>query len=246
VYALITSSPSRVAGTGVVGERLRAVTAGRVTAVVGELPRALRPTIGNLRRYALVIDSVRARVPSILPARFGTVMTDVDELSLALRSRQDTLRRRLASVRGRVQMTLRVVLGSDSSAALVLESDSGAASHASQTRDPSRNASQTRKEPPPISFTNATTRGTRFLQQRAASAARASEIPGFDPIRAAAKRWIREERIEKRAGVATVNHLVPRGSATAYRAAIERAAERAGIRMIVSGPHAPYAFAENW
>jgi hypothetical protein len=84
------------------------------------------------------------------------------------------------------------------------------------------------------------------LQQRAAAAAHAREIPAFEPIRTAAKRWIKEERIEKRAGVATVNHLVPRGSVAAYRAAVERAADRASIRVILSGPHPPYAFAENW
>ena len=222
VYALITSSSSRVAATGVAGERLRAVTAGRVTAMVGELRRAPKPTMRNLKRYAAAIESVAARAPAVLPVRFGTCMTDVDDLTMALRSRHDTLCRRLRGVRGRVQMTIR----------LVLESGSGAALHASLTRDPSPDASQTR--------------GTQFLQQRAASSMRAREIPGFDPIRAAATRWIRDERIEKRAGVATVNHLIPRGSVAAYRAAVARAADRSAVRLIVSGPHAPYAFADSW
>jgi hypothetical protein len=220
VYALIASS-SRVTGTGVAGERLRAVTAGRVTAVVGELRRAPEPTMRQLRRYVEVIEAVADQVSAILPVRFGTCMTDLDEVILALRSRQDTLSRRLRAVRGRVQMTIRLVVGS---------AGSDAGDDLSPGSDPGDDATQ----------------GTRYLQQRAASAARAREIPAFEPIRAAAKRWIKEERIEKRAGVATVNHLVPRSSVRAYRAAVERAADRASVRLIVSGPYAPYAFAENW
>jgi hypothetical protein len=46
--------------------------------------------------------------------------------------------------------------------------------------------------------------------------------------------------------VATVNHLIPRGSASAYRAAVESAGARTGVRLVVSGPHPPYAFADNW
>jgi hypothetical protein len=221
VYALIASSSSRVLVTGITGERLRPVTAGRVTAVVGELRRAPKPTMRQLRRYSEVIEAVAERAVAILPVRFGTCMTDLDELTLALRSRQDTLSRRLRAVRGRAQMTIRLVLESPGS-------DPG--DDPSLGSDPGDDA----------------THGTRYLQQRAASAAQGREIPGFEPIRTAAKRWIREERIEKRAGVATVNHLIPRSSVVAYRAAVEGAADRAAVRVIVSGPHAPYAFADNW
>jgi hypothetical protein len=227
VYALTAPSSSRVIGTGIAGERLRAITAGRLTALLGELRRAPKPTMRNLKRYAAVIDALAEQAPAILPARFGTCMTDLDEVHLVLRSRQDALRRRLRAVRGRAQMTIRVVLGSDS----------GDAAFPSQT--PVTEHSRVRLE-------NETTQGRQYLQHRARSAAREREIPGFEPIRTAAKRWLKEERIEKRAGVATVNHLIPRGSANAYRKAVERAAERAGVRLMVSGPHPPYAFAENW
>jgi hypothetical protein len=217
VYALIASS-SRVVGSGMSGERLRAVTAGGLVALVGELRRAPKPTITNLRRYAIVIEKAAAQTPAILPVRFGTGMADLDEVTFVLQSRQDALRRRLRAVRGRSQMTIRVVLGkaelpgSDPADNPLLGSDPG----------------------------------TQYLQQRAISAARAREIPGFAPIRVAVKRWVKDERVEKRAGVATVNHLIPRSSVGAYRSAVERAAERAGLRVIVTGPFPPYAFAENW
>ena len=224
VYALTAPSSSRVAGTGIAGERLRAITAGRLTAVLGELRRAPKPTMRNLRRYATVIDALAEQAPAILSARFGTCMTDLDEVHLVLRSRQDALRRRLRAVRGRAQMTIRVVLASPASPG----SDPG--DDPSPGSDPGDEATQ----------------GRQYLQHRARSAAREREVPGFEPIRAAAKRWLKEERIEKRAGVATVNHLIPRGSASAYRKAVERAGERAGVRLVVSGPHPPFAFADNW
>ena len=229
VYALIASS-SRVVGSGMGGERLRAVTAGGIAALVGELRRAPKPTVTNLRRYAIVIEKVAAQTPAILPVRFGTSMADLDEVTFVVQSRQDALGRRLRAVRGRSQMTIRVVLRGSAA-------DSGDASSASQTRVTGRSR---------VRLETVSTPGTQYLQQRALTAARAREITGFAPIRAAVKRWVKDERVEKRAGVATVNHLVPRSSAGAYRSAVERAAERAGLRVTVTGPFAPYAFAENW
>jgi hypothetical protein len=71
-------------------------------------------------------------------------------------------------------------------------------------------------------------------------------VPAFAPLRAAVRRWIRDERVEKHDRVASIYHLVPRGSIDRYTSAIERAAREAGVRMIVSGPWPPYAFADIW
>jgi hypothetical protein len=57
---------------------------------------------------------------------------------------------------------------------------------------------------------------------------------------------VRDERIEKRAGVLTVYHLVPRASAATYRRAIERAAADADAQIVISGPWPAYAFADGW
>jgi hypothetical protein len=89
---------------------------------------------------------------------------------------------------------------------------------------------------------NPTQTGTQYLRARQ----REYAVPSFAPLRAAVRRWIRDERVEKRGGVASIYHLVPRGSAERYESAIEEAARRAGIRMIVSGPWPPYAFADIW
>jgi hypothetical protein len=85
--------------------------------------------------------------------------------------------------------------------------------------------------------------GTAYLHERAADAAHARHIPGFDDVRSRVARWVREERVEPWKGGTTVYHLIPRGSATAYRRTVEQAAAAAGLRVVVTGPHPPYAFA---
>jgi hypothetical protein len=84
--------------------------------------------------------------------------------------------------------------------------------------------------------------GTSYLRSRQ----REQEVPAFAPLRVAVRRWVREERVEKHPGVASIYHLVPRGSVERYRSALERAAQDAGVRMIASGPFPPYAFADVW
>jgi hypothetical protein len=213
VYALTSPSGQRIAVAGIGGERLRPITVGRITALVGALARPPRVTEAALRRYSLVLQSLSEQLPSLLPARFGTSVEDLIELTFILQSRQQAFRRNLQDVRGRVQMTVRVV-------------------------EPRR--------PPavPRPKTNAAgvESGAEYLRTRAADAARARDISGFAPLRGAVRRWIRDERVERRGPVASVYHLVPRGQAEKYRQALERAARDAGQPVIVSGPWPPYAF----
>jgi len=74
----------------------------------------------------------------------------------------------------------------------------------------------------------------------------ARQVPELAAVRPAIRRFVKDERVERRGGIATVHHLIPRATAERYRAAVERAAAKSGIRLIVSGPFAPYAFADNW
>jgi hypothetical protein len=62
-------------------------------------------------------------------------------------------------------------------------------------------------------------------------------------VRRAVARWVRDERVEHRAGVSSVYHLIPRSSAEAYRHAAQTSAASSGVTAIVSGPWPPYAFA---
>jgi len=226
VYALVSPAPARLKLAGIGGERLRVITVDRLSAIVGELKRVPGPTIRNLRRYAAVIEAIASKVPAILPARFATTVADRDELAFILRSRGTALRQRLRAVRGRAQMTIRLV-----------GSDPGDVTLRGQTPVTRRSGVRPR---------NKATQGTQYLQQRIAIAARARAVAGFDPIRNAVGRFVKDERVEKRGDVVTINHLVPRTAASRYLTAVERAAEEGAIRLSVSGPWAPYAFADNW
>jgi hypothetical protein len=232
VYALVGPAPARLRLTGMAGEPLRVVTANRIGAVVGGMRRAPAPSIRNLRRYAAVVEAIAAEAPAILPARFATTVTGDEELAVILASRGATLRRRLRAVRGRCQMTIRLLSPLSES-----ESESDDAPLASR----SAMAGRAR-----LRLAHGATQGTQYLRRRAALAASARAIPGFAPIRAAVRRFVKDERVEKRAGIVTVNHLIPRTAAPRYLAAVERAATANHLRLMVSGPLAPYAFADNW
>jgi len=93
---------------------------------------------------------------------------------------------------------------------------------------------------PPVTIERSS--GTSYLRSRQ----REQAVPAFTPVRAAVRRWVREERVEKHHGVASIYHLIPRGSVERYRSALERAAQDAGLSMIASGPFPPYAFADTW
>ena len=213
VYAIATPPDGRITLRGIGRERLRAVTVGSIAAVVGELRRTPKPADAALRTYDRVLRALSQRWPALLPARFGTCVQDLIELTFILQSRQETLRRSLRAVRGRVQMTARVVQAPAATP--------GIPGGATSTIPGS---------------------GAHYLKARAAAAGREREILGFDPVRAAVRRWVRDEHVERRGSVVSVYHLVPRGQAQRYRVALERAAQDAGLHVVVSGPWPPYAF----
>jgi hypothetical protein len=109
VYALTSEPAGRVPLRGVAREGLRAIRVGPISAIVGEVAKPPAASEPNLRRYATLIARVAATRPAVLPVRFGTLMEDEDELASVLRSRQQVIRTQLAHVRGRVQMTVRIV-----------------------------------------------------------------------------------------------------------------------------------------
>jgi hypothetical protein len=186
---------------------------GTLAAVVSDRPRP-SSSPANLRRYDRVMRELAARFPAILPARFGTSVEE-NELMFILSSRRASLARALTAVRGRVQMTIRVLpRGAAEDRAIV----------------------QAEKERAGV------VTGRDYLAGKA-RAARA--VAGFEPVRAAVARWVRDERVERRSGVSSVYHLIPRRSADSYRRAVQASAASAGLRLTVSGPWPPYAFAAD-
>jgi hypothetical protein len=152
-----------------------------------------------------------ARFPAILPARFGTVVEE-SELMFILSSRRAALRQALTTVRGRVQMTIRVLSRGDAEGRALAKAEAGGGA----------------------------VTGRDYLAGKA-RAGRA--VAGFEPVRAAVSRWVRDERVDRRGGVSSVYHLIPRSSTVTYRRAVQAAAASTGLRLIVSGPWPPYAFA---
>ena len=207
VYALTRRSAA-------VPPPLRRVTVGEITAVVQIVRRPPKPTPRALRAFDRRIASLDKSATAILPVRFGTGIADLEELTFILEARQQALRRTLRSVRGRVQMTVRII----------------------DSQLPSPNSQLPEPEPQPAAS------GAEYLKRRAAE----RDIAGFGPLRAAVRRWVKDERVEKRERVASVYHLVPRGSVPAYRRALEAAARAARLRIVVSGPWPPYAFATTF
>ena len=218
VYALTSrqtlAKARRIRTRGVEGEPLQAVPIGRIDAIVGRVRAIPKPTDSNLLRYDHVISALWRRTPALLPARFGTSARDSADLEDMVRGRERMLRTRLLAVRHRAQMTIRIVAGDPAPPSPRL-----------------RRARATRKTGQS---------GTHYLRSRQ----REYAVPAFDPLRAAVRRWIRDERVEKHGRVASIYHLVPRSSITRYTSAIERTAREAGVRIIVSGPWPPYAFGD--
>ena len=217
VFAIVASRGAprsfRSEGRG----RLRVLREGALAAVVADRGERSSPTASNLRRYDRLMRELADRFPAILPVRFGTRMAE-DELKSVLASRRRTLAAALAHVRKRTQMTVRVI-------------------RPRGARDPFI------PRLPPDGGSDGTLTGRDYLMRRARAAAAQRAVPGFEPVRNAVARWVRDERVEHRAGVSTVYHLVPRASAAAYRQAAQTSAASSGIAAIVSGPWPPYAFA---
>ena len=244
VYALTGPQPLPRLGRGVGGERLQLLRWRDIAAVVGELPQAPRPVPARLREYAAIIQRLGDLRDAILPARFGTCFSDPAELDFILRARQQSLRRALRHVRRRAQMTVRVIGPrtrasgpGDSGLGPVDTSDANQRSTDSHRlrcrREEGRSLHAGSRSPDP---------GSRYLRARAAQQARAGEIPGFEPVRTAVRRWMRDESVDVRPDVASVYHLVPRSSADDYRRAAQKAAAAAGLHIVVTGPWPPYAF----
>ena len=218
VYAVVSGASGPLRGEGATGEGLRRVRVAGLDLVIGIVPRVPRPTASALRRYDAAVRRLMDTHGSVLPARYGTRAATLDELTATTFDRREALRRALRLVRHRVQMTVRVFRpGSDRGQTGV------------------RTGSEYEYGP---------TQGRQFLQRRAAEL----QIPGAEPLRAAVKKWVRAERTARhdRGRLAgSMYHLVPRGAAAAYRAALQRAALDADLTVVVSGPWPPYAFAEG-
>jgi hypothetical protein len=214
VYAVCRPPRKGIAAAGMRGEPLALFGAEGLAAVTGDLPRPPKPTVPTLRKYDAVLRALAEELPAVLPARFGTCMASSEELAFVLRARDASLRAALRDVRGRVQMTLRSVVPAGS------------------------------EDVPPPGAAPDRASGLAYLRSLAAEASRARDVPALAPVIAAVRGWVRAERVVRSGQVASVYHLIPRGSVQAYARAARSAAEAAGVRVVLTGPFPAYAFGE--
>ena len=206
------------------GARLRIVSVGRIAAVVDRRRRAPAPTPRNVRQYHRTVAAIAAAVPAILPARFGTLVGE-EELSFILRARATSLRAALTRLRGRVQMTARILSrGGEARAAGALQGT------------PDSDAGVTKRGRP-----SGVGPGAAYLRRRVSPDGEIQQL--LAPLRRAVQRWVQEEEVTRRGGIVNVYHLVRRRSVAAYQRALLGAAHEGALAIIVSGPLPPYAFA---
>ena len=104
VYAIVERAPRRFR----VGERtLRGIDAAGTTAIVEPVAGAVPPTEAALRAQHTLVVRLAQRFDAVLPVRFGAVFTESD-LRARLEADREELQDALDSVRGRVQMTVRI------------------------------------------------------------------------------------------------------------------------------------------
>lgn len=108
VYAIVDNRAKLGALRGGAREPLRAVKAGRVVAIVGEVEAAPAASAERLEAQDSALRRLARIAPAILPARFATVLADEDALTERLAASEKVLRDALVQVDGREQMTLRV------------------------------------------------------------------------------------------------------------------------------------------
>ena len=88
--------------------------------------------------------------------------------------------------------------------------------------------------------------GTRYLAGIARQHARRRSAPELKPLERLLARIVFAKRVVRHDTgplLLTAYHLIPRGAARRYRAVLSKHASALGLRITVSGPWPPYAFA---
>jgi len=207
---------------GVRGESLVLLHVADLVVVAGEMDGTPALSAATLHAQDALIRTLHARAAALLPMQFGTTQPGEGDL-VRLLERRDDLGSKLEKVCGCDQMTVRVLAATQQERGTMM---------------PERQDAQAPNDGDELP-------GTRYLAARRRGAAAAP--PLLQGIAEAAATLSRDVRIEpaQLGGVAgTIYHLIERGRADEYRRVIERAAAAvSGVRVVISGPSPPYAFA---
>lgn len=110
LYCLCAAGTAGPPPNGIDGGPVRTIEGAGLIAWVGDVPEPrVPPTTERVRAHAAVCDAALHGGHTPLPVRFGQTFDDDERLRAALQARAATLARRLAAVRGCVEM--RVIVG---------------------------------------------------------------------------------------------------------------------------------------
>ena len=170
-----------------------------------------------LRAQHEVVAAIASRVDAVLPARFGTMVGET-ELGAVVLQRRDVILDALALVRGRVQMTVRL-----------LRAEAGA----KEAENPPERPAAT---------------GTEYLESRRVALAPPPLPVPIPAVEAAVRSMVIAERVERGGGraAATLYHLIDAHQVKSYRKAVAQVQDQIGVAALtVSGPWPPFAFAPD-
>ncbi|HXG90675.1 MAG TPA: GvpL/GvpF family gas vesicle protein [Vicinamibacterales bacterium] len=179
-----------------------------------------------------LVRELHAHATALLPMRYGTAVADTDAADAAIKKLGDAIGERLALVRGREQMTLRVF----------------------EAGPPARRQGRVDDvslEPPGI-VSRATAdaavpvdasigAGTSYLAGRAALTAPPQAVRALLDAVSHLQRAVRVEAA-KRGDAWTIYHLIDRGGGDDYRRVAAAAAAAIPLHIVVTGPSPCYAF----
>jgi gas vesicle protein GvpL/GvpF len=125
LYAIVEPR-TPCAGPGLDGEQLVAVHCGDVAAVASAHTRPLgtAPTEDALWEHERVLEGLLEEGP-VLPVRFGVRFADREELCAEVQPRSAQLAAALARVRGRVEVSVRLIAREDGPSGLPIDPETG-------------------------------------------------------------------------------------------------------------------------
>ena len=227
LYCLLRAASEPPAGlAGVDDTPVRAIDLGGLGAWVGDVSGAtIVASPARARGHDRVVRAALEQ-ETPLPARFGQIVADVATLREMIASRRARLESALDAVAGSVEMSVRVLLPR--------EGEAGAA-----PRQPRR--------------AKGAMTGRDYLEEAAAGQRRERNLLAEggivrERVSSAVEGLVRAEAFTGAApgsSMATISHLVPREDVEVYRSALlQLRSKEPTLAIMVSGPWAPYSFAE--
>jgi Gas vesicle synthesis protein GvpL/GvpF len=207
---------------GISGERLQFVPVGGAVAVAGEVAELPPLDAQTLKAQDALVRTLHNHSAALLPMRFGTAAPGIERVVEAITARAGIMQR-LEAVRGCEQMIVRV---------------------AGETSAPPTPPGPGLSDARVVGVEGRAPTGRAYLEARAKAHPSPPELTALASAAGALQRESRIEPARQPGFLGSIYHLIERGRAEEYRAAIEHAAAaHENLRVIITGPLPAYAFA---